>query len=255
MKHYFLFFLLCTCLCIFIPTASTIKEAKSENDDSSFINSYEEDLTGDGLREYVTLNGVLLTDKSDYYRDVWLDITSPFSHQWKISFEGGYDPHLQLIDFNHDHTFDMFYEVAKDEDKRHNFYQLYTLKNGEVEQLPLPKNNHIRGEFVKNFQVELNMHPNKKPMQINIKDKKDDYVQEEIYDENGKLLKKQQINISPITFMEPILISETKGYGLKSYQSVKGTNQNDLFGEIVTLWYYKNDKWVALKSDWRENSS
>src|SRR5699024_4124568 len=149
-----------------------------------------------------------------------------------------------------DHTFDVFYQVAKDEDESQHYYQLYTLKNGLVEKLPLPKHNYIRGKFLNNFKAEIRMHPNKKPLQIDLQRNKNRYVQEDIYDEAGKLQQEKDINISPITYMQPILISESKGYGLKSYQNVKGIDSDDLFGQVETLWYYKDNEWIILKLNW-----
>lgn len=249
MKSY-LSFILYTCFFIFIPNPflSIGAETNNENDNPSFINSFEEDLTGDQFRELFTLNGTLLTKESNFYRDVWVDITSPFSHQWKISFDGGYDPTLELIDLNHDHTLDLFYQVAKDENKLQHFYQLYTLKNGVVKQLPLPKHNHIQAKFLSNFQVEIQIDPNKKPIKKDISASKEEYVKQSIYNKKGKLLKDKKINITPISFIEPILLSKSKGYGLKSYQTINGLSDEDVLGQIVTIWYYQNDEWIILKS-------
>jgi len=251
MRSYFSY-LLYTSLFIFILFQGPFIQAKNEIETSTLIDSFAEDLTGDGFRENFTLNGILLSSKSGFYRDVWLDITSPFSHQWKISFDGGYEPKLDLIDLNHDHTFDIFYQVAKNENKSQYSYQLYTLKNGLVKQLPLPKHNHIQAKYLQDFKVEIRIDPNQKPIIKDISKLKKQYVNDKIYDGSGKLLKKEKATINPISTFEPILISESKGYGLKSSQSIKGINDHDVFGEIVTLWYYKNDEWIILKSEWIE---
>ena len=49
--------------------------------------------------------------------------------------------------------------------------------------------------------------------------------------------------------MEPVLISETNGYGLKTYEQIIGVFDEPI-GEIQTLWYFNNDEWIALKTDW-----
>lgn len=227
---------------------------KAENEDVSLINSYEDDLTGDGFHEQFTLSGILLSEKSKFYRDIWLDITSPFSHQWKISFEGGYHPKLQLIDLNHDNTFDLFYQVAKNEENAHYAYQLYTLKNGVVKQIPTPKHNHIQAQLIDGFKVEIKLNPNMKPIIKDISNDKIKYIEENIYDENGNLRIDKRMKITPITLLEPILISESKGYGLKSYQLIKGLDEKEILGEIETLWYHHKDSWVILRSEWKETN-
>src|SRR5690625_968268 len=245
-------FILYACLVIFIPNPILFTFAETDNEkNETFINSYDADLTGDGFQEHFTLRGVLLSNRSHFYRDVWMDISSPFSHQWKISFDGGYDPDIQLIDLNHDHIFDIFYQVAKDENKRQYNYQLYTLQNGMVKNLPLPKHKHIQGKFLNGFKIKIQINPHKAPI---IKDIKEEYTKQNIYKEDGTLVKDKKLNITPISFLEPILISETKGYGLKSYQSIKGINEKDVLGEIITLWYYKDDEWIILTSEWKANS-
>src|SRR5690625_4962151 len=183
-------FILCSCLFIFIPNPILFTVANTDNDkNETLINSYEEDVTGDGFREKFTLRGILLTNHSNFYRDVWMDISSPFSHQWKISFESGYNPNIHLIDLNHDHAFDIFYQVAKDENKHQYNYQLYTLQNGLVKSLPLPKHNHVQGEYLNEFKVKIQINPHQKPIIKNIEQNKEKYIDENIYSEDGKLNK------------------------------------------------------------------
>lgn len=246
--HLYVLSFLCT-LVIIIPT-HLIVQATIEDNESSFINSYEEDITGDGFREYFKLQGTLLSKNSNYYRDVWLTITSPFSEQWKISFDSGYDPKLHLIDLNHDHTFDLLYEVAKNENQKQFHYQLYTLKNGSITKMSLPKHNYIRGKFMDDFKVNIQIDPNKKPIILDVSHLKDKYVQHEVYDQDGNLLAERKLIINQPSYIELTLISESKGYGLKSIQSIKGMDDEDIIGNIETLWYFKDNKWIILKSEW-----
>src|SRR5690625_3629419 len=147
-----IYVLVCAILFITIPIhdVSIIYSAET---DSSFINSMEEDITGDGIREYIKLEGNLLSDKSKYFTDVWVNIESPFAQQWKISFIGGYEPKLELLDINQDGTVDLIYESAVKENGRHYNYQIYTLKNGKVQQIELPKNKYVKGEFTDHFKI------------------------------------------------------------------------------------------------------
>src|SRR5699024_509526 len=234
---------------VFMLVPTTVGATDDDNQ-SSFINSYEEDLTGDGFREHIILKGSLFSEKSNFYRDVWLDIASPFAHQWKISLEGGYNPEVRMIDLNHDHTPDLLYRVAKDEDSLQYFHQLYTLKKGTAQQIPTPKHHHIQGKFLDDFKVEIKINPAMKPIIKNISNDKQHYIEEKIYKENGELLKEKSIKPKPINALEPTLISKTKGYGLKSRQQVKGLGNDDILGEIETLWYYQNEKWIVLTTEW-----
>lgn len=215
----------------------------------SLINSYEEDITGDGFREYLKLHGNLLSNQSVYYPEVWLDITNPFSQHWKISLQAGYHPDIQFIDLDHDNVFDIFYIVGKDAEKRKYHYQLYTLKNGTIEQIQLPKHKFVQTKLMNEFKIEIKTNPHEKSIIHSIEDK-NKYIEDEIYDKNGKLLLvEKKLQHKPIHFMEPVLISETNGYGLKTYEQIIGVFDEPI-GEIQTLWYFNNDEWIALKTDW-----
>lgn len=251
MKHH-LYILLCLFLTVYlsVPTNTIIATANPEL--SSLINSYEEDITGDGFKEHLSLKGNLLTEKSNFYKDVWIDITSPFSHQWKVLLENGYDPQLQLIDLNHDQTFDLFYSAAKDENKQQHVYRLYTINNGNIKQLTLPKHNHVQGKFLDDFKVEIKINPQMKAIIKDISKNKKHYIEETIYEEDGTLIKPKTVTLPPISHFEPTLISKSKGYGLKSVQTVKGINEQDFLGQIESLWYYRNEEWIILKTEWIE---
>lgn len=220
----------------------------TEND-ISFINSIEEDITGDGLREYIRLQGKKLSSESIYYRSVWIDIEGAFQQQWKISLPSGYHPSVELIDFTHDKINEVFYTSARESEGKTHIYQLYSLEDGLLEEVPLPKKTFIQGEFSDNFFIELYLAPgNSTPIQLDRVNKSDEYVKQELYDADGKLLMKKQITSEPISHMEPILISSTKGYGLKSSQRVYGVNNHDPIGTLEAVWYYRNKKWVVLQT-------
>src|SRR5690625_481459 len=72
--------------------------------ESIIISTFKGDLIGDGHNETIQLKGNLLSQKENYYREVWVEVTSKYSGRWKIPFEGGYKPEVQILDLNHDHV-------------------------------------------------------------------------------------------------------------------------------------------------------
>lgn len=178
---------------ILLVTASFSNNLYAAETDTSSINSFEDDVTGDGLREQIKIKGHLLSENSSFYQNVWIDIESPFKKQWSISLQNGYDPQLKLIDLNHDEVFDLFYQV-KTENASDTFnYQFYTLKAGKVTSLPLPKRLYIEGKFIDDFKVNIQLDPHKKPETIDMAHKKAAYIESGIYDSNGTLKEKPQI--------------------------------------------------------------
>ena len=232
---------------ILLMIGTPLSIVNASDTDSSLIDSYEDDITGDGFRENIKMEGRLLSENSSFYQKIWIDVQNKFKKQWSISLQNGYDPKLTLIDFNHDQTFDLFYEIKKDNDQYS--YQLYTLKSNKVKSLPIPKRLYTQGEFADDFKVNIRLDPHKNSNSIDMKDKKSHYIQKGIYDEDGNLLKNVETQIDPISKLEPVLISKSKGYGLKSVQKINGAEKDDVIGTLETLWHLKKDKWIIVKSE------
>lgn len=221
-----------------------------EKPPSSFINSIEEDISGDGIREYLKLQGELIAEDSRFYQNVWLDILNSFGQEWTISLKGGYHPELMLYDINHNKVNDIIYQVALDEEKEHFATQIYTLTNHKIEQITLPTNNQIKGKYIDNYKIALTFHPNDKPLYFPINKNNEKLIETNMYDDNGKLQQDISLIIDPIKKYKPILISRSKGYGLTSVQSVRNKNNNNIIGTIETLWYFNNGNWIILKNEW-----
>lgn len=223
-------------------------QASVNDEDTQFINSFEEDITGDGLREYIKLQGTLLTEQSKYYRNIWLDITGPFSQQWKISLNSGYDPHLTIVDLTNNQTNDLFFKSAHDEDLLQYNYQLYTIQNKKITKIALPKHDNVQFTFLNDYKFKVKTNTLKKPLMFTFSKTNKLSLDGKIYDNQGKLLIDKQFTIEPSFTFEPTLISKTKDYGLKSTQFLFGINKEVALASIETLWYYENEKWIKLQT-------
>lgn len=233
----FLFFYL-------IPN-ETLATATQQN----LIKTYYEDVTGDGLKERIELFGVLFSQNTNYYKDIFIKITSK-TDEWKINYGGGYSPKLQFIDLNHDRVNDVFFQSYADKQKRLHYTQINTVKHGDIQDIPLPSQ-HITGKFKDDFKLELRITP-LEPQIIDVSDYKRDYIRLDIYNKEEKLLKRNMVPlIDPIAFFEPIRIHQEKGFGLKSLQHVKGAHQDNHLGTIETLWFFENESWIILKTTWK----
>lgn len=218
------------------------------------INSFKEDITGDGQKEQLNLKGSYLSNDSNYLQQTTLEITNTFNKEWNLSLKGGYDPKLHFYDLNHDKVVDLLYEVAIDDKKEQHSTQAYTLKNKKVEQINLPKHNPTKGIYRDNFRIELLFVPSKEKTYLPIVNQ-DDLIDDKIYNKQGEVLKDSYIYLEPIERFIPILISERKGYGLKSIQKMLHPSNQKLIGTLETLWYFnkEKDKWIILKTQWKHN--
>lgn len=244
-RQFHLFFVLLIFSLISLPNTYTAEE------DSPLINSFEEDITGDGFHEYIRLQGKQIKEESLFYQDVWLDIEDAFHKKWSIFLNNGYEPSLTFIDFNHDQVFDLFYEVRKEMEQPYYEYQLYSFKNGKLTSQELPERHTIEGSFSDDFKIKVHIQGEQEPYELDISHLKNRYLNQAFYDEQGSLLKKKSVTVQPITRFEPVLISESNGYGLKSTQLIKGIDESGTIGQVETLWYYKKEKqqWIALQTE------
>ncbi|WP_106496848.1 FG-GAP repeat domain-containing protein [Lentibacillus sp. Marseille-P4043] len=228
---------------------------ETNNQKTILIESYKEDVTGDGQKEEIQLSGILFSTDSGYFHNIWADIKGPQKKQWKINYEGGYKPSLQFKDLNHDGVRDLLFQSDSGGNSDFHFYQINTLKMEKLKKLSLPKSISISGSFQNGFKATLKLDPNKKPIKMDLQNRASEYIRSGIYDEQGKLLNEMKLMIEPISFFEPTFISKSKGYGLKSYQQVSGTSHIDQLGTIEILWYFEDNKWIKLKQKWRSESN
>jgi len=235
---------------IFISPVNILAEENSEEQEAVLIETFNLDITGDGQDETIELKGILFSKDSSYYRNIWIEITNELKNEWTIDLGGGYEPDLQFIDLNHDKVKDILYQSPTGGSGGLYNYELHTFSNGEHEKIDLPEQSYIKGKFKGNFQVEIEISPMSQPIIVDVSDRKDNYVSIELYDKNGKLLSPTSLIIDPIAFYEPLYISESKGYGLKSYQQLSGAYHADRLGTIETMWYLENGNWVVLQTEW-----
>ncbi|HAM79343.1 hypothetical protein [Ornithinibacillus bavariensis] len=241
-------------LLILLLIGSVNYSSNAENNKKQYehqiIKTYEEDVTGDGLKEIIELKGVLFSPDSKYYRDIVAVITSSENHVWEIPYMGGYDPKLTFIDLNHDKVNDIFFQSPTGGSGGLYQYHLHTLVQNKLLEIPLPEQPFVKGKFLENFKLEITISPNTEPTIINIEKRANEYIRLGIYNKEGKLLKETSAMVDPVAFFEPKLISKSKGYGLKSYQQVSGAYHADQIGTVESLWYFDRDKWILLQTKW-----
>ncbi len=243
---YFLFVI------IFLSTAylSIDHTAAFEADNATLIQTYQADVIGNGQNEEIKLMGKRLSDTTNYYKDIWIEIIGDQNKRWRVNYGGGYEPKLKFIDLNGDQISDILFQSAANKNNELNHYQLNTLNNGQLNEIPLPEQLYIEGNFKNDYQIQVKISPRSKPIDMDVTNRAAMYVQQGIYNEKGKLLKSTPVLIDPIAVFDPFLISESKGYGLKSYKQIKGGNENDPLGTVETTWYFENNNWIILQSKW-----
>src|SRR5690606_10458247 len=134
---------------------------------------YHHDVTGDGKKETITLYGVL---SNHYYFDqIWAELIIDGKKE-KINFPGGYEPKLQFVDLNHDGVDDILYSSATGGSGGLYNFALYSSKGGHVEEIAMPSPMEITGEFQNKFKAIVHIPTFKKPIVVNLSERKEDYI-------------------------------------------------------------------------------
>lgn len=221
---------------------------------TELIAEYKKDVTGDGVFETIKLYGERFSPDSLYYRDIYALIASN-TDKWRISYQGGYNPVLDFYDFNHDGADELFFQSEQRAEASVNKSQLESLYNRKIKKLSLPEHKYIKGYFEDEFQAVIEIAPNVKPLVHDIEDKKEDYLSHGMYARSGKYIGTNEVIIDKTGFYEPVFISDSKGYGLKSFNQINGLSQKDKLGILETTWYFEDDKWIVLHIQWNSSQA
>ncbi|HEX6594469.1 MAG TPA: hypothetical protein VF095_07755 [Bacillota bacterium] len=231
---------------MFVLVTQTNAREKNEVDEFKQLARFEEDITGDGMKETIELKAISLSDT--YYKDVKVVITTTEQKRWEIPYQGGYEPSLQLIDLNNDETSELFFQSATHPNGHSYKYYVHSLKDGNLTEIELPTTQGTKGTFIDGFKAELQLTPHSNPIIIDLQERSKDYIRRHFYNKKGTIIKDIPVIVHPITSFEPLFIRNNKGYSLKSYQQVSdGVHQ---IGMIETLWYNENNRWIILKTKW-----
>src|SRR5699024_9927452 len=75
-----------------ISMLSNITIIAKEIPETTPIKEYEEDVTGDGIKENIKLYGTLLTLESNYYKDLYATIKTKSNQKWKVQLKEDNEP-------------------------------------------------------------------------------------------------------------------------------------------------------------------
>src|SRR5699024_2080940 len=109
MKKIVYVFLFSITLTLIFNINNTFAEERAEY---TLIEEYEEDITGDRIKETIKLYGIYLSSDSDFYRDIYAVIETKNNQKWEINYIGGYDPKLEFIDVAQNGINDILFQSA-----------------------------------------------------------------------------------------------------------------------------------------------
>lgn len=215
------------------------------------LKNSSEDITGDGIREDIIIQGIPYQKSEKVYKKILLTVKFSNGKTYEKVFEYGLNPKFKLIDFNHDGVKDVFLTVPRSENGDIKDYYLYTVNNFVLTELPLPESMEIEGQFTNGYKAKITIPATNKTIVFDLMFKKDQYEALGMY-QNGKLNEPTELVILPYGNVTPFLTSDNK-YGLSESQKISGASYSDTIGFVDSKWYFKEGKWMLYETDIREN--
>ncbi|MBP3041856.1 hypothetical protein J9303_20775 [Bacillaceae bacterium Marseille-Q3522] len=227
-----------------IPVFTAVYAGEMEKDEKTDHVIVEEkiDLTGDGKKEIVQIVGIPFEKGTAFLKETYLQVQTSDGTNMKAELSGGYDPQVEFADFEQDGKKDIFISIATGGSGGLTNHFLYTIKNGNLAQLPLPEPLTISSQFKLNYKAEMTIENTGQTYKFNLKDRKEEYDRLGLY-QNGRLNEPAELIVDPaFGTLKPILIKGNK-YGLKGIQSVSGAYHADRIAFVESSWLYEINAW------------
>lgn len=208
------------------------------------------DVNGDGKKDNIIMDGVLLFgDSSMYATNINLHIYTQGKENSEVvmpinNINEGYNPQLFIGDFNKDKVNDMFISVGNGGSMGASTYSLISFKDNEAKFLfnseEFSQGLKLKVTYKDNFKAEVVVDKTKKKFTFDLKAKKNEYIKNKVFTKNGKLLEKAAGMYTAITKLEFKDIDKDGSNEMIAYQRLSGVNNADTIGYMVSTWKVVN---------------
>lgn len=215
------------------------------------LNYMMEDTTGDGKKDMIIVIGEKGAVEDINAINMDIVVFEPVAEKFynlKLKKFNGEMPRIETSELNGDGVQDI---VLKAVDENGNILMRIASWNGEgFNEIFKAKDNKgivFTGEFMDGFKVYLKCTKYNKEMNMDLLDRKENYVTNGFFDESGRLLKGgTKVSTSGFASVEFVQLD---GYnGIQTVQRVIGFDSDDLLDELTVIWKYENGKWSVKEA-------
>lgn len=210
------------------------------------LNYIIEDVTGDAVRDMIILVGEkenVASVKAQNIDIVIYDLAKQnFSNLNLKNFEGKM-PKLEARELTGDGVLDVI--AILDNDKEEKNIRIVSKQENEFKEIFKAKDNRgiiFFGNFLDGFVASIKCIKLNKNEKLDLKDRKDNYITNNFYDEAGRILK-SDAKINTTSFKSVEFVQLNGYYGIQTTQKILGFNNDDLLDEIITVWKFEEGKW------------
>lgn len=215
------------------------------------LNYIIKDVTGDGTNDMVIVVGE--KEKIDDLTANNMDIAiyepnEEVFYNLRLKNMNGEMPKLEAYDLTGDGILDIILSARGLNEGI--IVRVVSYNNGAFKEILKAKDNKgivFNGEFLDGIKAKISNSKYSKELEMDLKERKENYVQSGFYDESGRLLKKDA-KITTSNFMDLDFVQLDGYYGIQTVQNILGFSDNDIIDEITVIWKYENGKWVAKEA-------
>lgn len=214
------------------------------------------DVDGDKIKDTVYLIGEKEKKDDIYNQNVNVLIKNGKTKKVinaKLKDLGGYEGKLFIKDFTGDKVADIFVSMETGGSGATLDNRIMTVKNDAVKMIFSEDNNmgvNFNGEFTDGFKAQLKEKNLNKEITLDLSAFKDEYIEQKIYDRNGKLLGKVEPWTDPFSMLKPVDYDGDGTYELAGHQRVSGSCHANTISNIESIWKFENSKWTPMQIEY-----
>lgn len=236
-------------------------EPKSENPTKAkLIKNYDFDLNLDGIVERFSLFGIPFDKKTAFLKKIYFTIKNKkMKRELFVSlpagYESGYEPELSFYKIIFDNKYDIFYKSTTGSSGGIICFIVFSQLGNEVRPIFISaeKELKVKGEFLDGLRVRFDVIDYKQTYEIDLKERKDFYNENKIYNED-KLVEKRDVWVSGYSGVKIYDFDNDGTDEIEGTQVLKGIANYDNIANIISVWKFYNGYWQLIKVEVRKIS-
>ncbi|SKC92269.1 hypothetical protein [Maledivibacter halophilus] len=220
--------------------------------DNAYVIDYKsEDVTGDEVKDDIILVGNKMQKEDIFSTSLNVVVKDGKTNEYsKATYEnfGGYEGTLYVQDFSGDKINDVMVSTSTGGSGGIYDHFIATFKDNNPTVIFDNKDNEgvkAEAKFIDDFKVEINIEGIGQKAIVDVSVNKDKYIEDGLYDKNGKVLKDSAPFSYPFSLVEARDYNGDGTYELIGHQRVVGLYNADTISHIDTVWSYKDSKWTV----------
>lgn len=215
------------------------------------LNYLMDDVNGDGTKDMVIAIGEKEALEGTFSKNMQLVLYEPNTETFystKLKKFDGELPKIMLYELDGNPNKEIV--LLANNESGNIIMRILTWQDEKLEEVFKARDNKgviVTGNFVDGFKVYLKCNKYKKEVNLDLVDRKENYVAYGFFDESGRILK-DDVKVTTSGFTSVDFVELDGFYGIQTKQRIVGFNDDDLLDEIVVIWKYENGKWTVKEA-------